>query len=355
MSMSVSPTTPPKGKGIQMWIKKCKNLVARVRIVLERWREKNPKIFDAAARFVEVGWIIGSTYCTNLASNIVAVAIVMCIAFAGLSLIQWALLTNKSIRELNKERAAHQKEIAELKNSYATEKEEMQRQRMDALEFVHSVAHSIKTNIAKIPNQKMGVTRNNLSEFFSAGLNSLEDILTDYYHVPIRASIKLCIRPGVLKTYGRGQNNICSRGGASKVQKLNKKEIQIVDNYAYNAIMQRQLQYFAEGDLRNLSDRENDSDVFFCEYGAKWKEMFLSSIVIPVRYPVMTGAVIEYKMLGLICIDSKDTFAEWSNAKETYAYRMTAYFADAIYSLIDQYMKRQEHEQHKQQKKATTP
>lgn len=355
--MSVpTPLTPPKKENwFQKQIKKAKRILARTRDTLERWRKKNPKVFDGLARFAEVVWVLGSTYCTNLASNLFAVAIVMCIGFAGLYLFQWALLTNKSIRELDKEKELHQQKLTEMANTQTAEKDKLQRERMAALVFVHSVAHNIKTNIAKIPNQKMSVTRNNLSEFLSSGLNSLEDILTDYYGVPIRASIKLCARPGVLKTYARGQNNISSRGGVSKVQKLNKKEILIEDNYAYNAIMQRQLQYFAEGDLCNLSDKENDSDVFFCEYGDNWKDMFLSSIIIPLRYPIMTGSVTDYKMLGLICIDSKDTFPEWSNAKKTYAYRLTAYFADVIYSFIDQYMRRQELVNQKERRKVTTP
>ena len=43
-------------------------------------------------------------------------------------------------------------------------------------------------------------------------------------------------------------------------------------------------------------------------------------------------------MLGVICVDSKEKHPEWSNRTDNYGYQMTAFVADAVYSLIDCYM-----------------
>lgn len=46
----------------------------------------------------------------------------------------------------------------------------------------------------------------------------------------------------------------------------------------------------------------------------------------------------EYRMLGLICIDSKIVQPEWNRKKDSYAYHTTAFVADVLYSLIESYI-----------------
>ena len=182
------------------------------------------------------------------------------------------------------------------------------------------------------------ITRNSIPEFLVSTLNDLEQILSDHYGEKICASIKLCNTQNTLKTFARGQNNVACRGGIKKVRRQNAKSIRIGDNYAYDTILKRKFQYFAEGDLTNLSEKEKDDDKFFCEYGDKWKSLFHSSIIIPIRCQVLDRHSEEYRMLGLICIDSKIVQPEWNYKKVSYAYQTTAFVADVLYSLIESYI-----------------
>lgn len=193
-------------------------------------------------------------------------------------------------------------------------------------------------NISQMPNQSIEMTRNSIVEFLGFTLELLEKILTRYYGEPICASIKLCNTQNTLKTFARGPKNVSSRGGRKKVKRLNSKSLKIGDNYAYDSILKRKFQYFAEGDLRNLSEKENDDDKFFCEYGDKWQDIFLSTIIIPIRCRILSGCSEEYRMLGLVCIDSKVIQPDWGRKTESYAYQTTAFVADALYSLIDSYI-----------------
>ena len=204
--------------------------------------------------------------------------------------------------------------------------------------FSHNVTHDIKTQISWMPDQKIADTREKTANSLISILNDLEKILSVYYSHTICASIKLCLKANRLKTFARGNENIKCRGGRKKVQRLDKGSIRITDNYAYNSILKRQLSFFAEGDLKSLTEKENDSDVFYCEYGDKWPDYFLSTIVIPIRYRIVNNGKSEYKMLGVICVDSKEKHPEWSNRTDNYGYQMTAFVADAVYSLIDCYM-----------------
>lgn len=211
-------------------------------------------------------------------------------------------------------------------------------QSLEMINFAHTVTHKIKMNISQMPNQSIEMTRNSIVEFLGFTLELLEKILTRYYGEPICASIKLCNTQNTLKTFARGPKNVSSRGGRKKVKRLNSKSLKIGDNYAYDSILKRKFQYFAEGDLRNLSEKENDDDKFFCEYGDKWQDVFLSTIIIPIRCRILSGCSEEYRMLGLVCIDSKVIQPDWGRKTESYAYQTTAFVADALYSLIDSYI-----------------
>lgn len=298
----------------------CKKIVTIIRRFVERIQTKNPRLFNGISIVLEIAWFCFATFFSSLASSLWLTGIIASASFGTLYFYQWILLTNKQEQTT--------REIVQ----------EMEKQVVDSVTYSHNVTHNIKTRISLMPNQELGVTREEIVNLLNEILNGLEEKLSAYYKHDICASIKLCVNINKLKTFARGNRNVKCRGGRRKVQKFNKKEIKIADNYAYNLILKNQLSFFAEGDLNNLTEKENDDDVFYCEYGEKWREYFLSTIVIPIRYQIINGERAEYKMLGVICVDSKEKHPEWSNRKDNYGYQMSAFVADTVYSLIDHYM-----------------
>ena len=300
--------------------KRYKQIITKIRQFVERIRIKNPKLFNVISTVLQIAWFYFSTFFSSLASSLWLTGIIASVTFGILFFFQWILLTNK-----------HEQITCE-------KVQEIERQVVDSVTFSHDVTHNIKTRISLMPNQELGVTREEIAHLLDKILNELEENLSNYYKHDICASIKLCINVNKLKTFARGNRNVKCRGGRRKVQKFNKKEIKITDNYAYNLILKKQLSFFSEGDLNNMTEKENDGDVFYCEYGEKWPEYFLSTIVIPIRYQIINGERAEYKMLGVICVDSKEKHPEWSNRTDNYGYQMSAFVADTVYSLIDHYM-----------------
>ena len=301
-------------------IKWYQKIATNIRQSVERIQMKNPKLFNGISIIFEIAWFCFGTFFSSLASSLWLTGIIASLSFGTLYFYQWILLTNK-----------HEQATREIVK-------EIEKQVVDSVTFSHNVTHNIKTRISLMPNQELGVTREEIVDLLNKVLNGLEENLSNYYKHDICASIKLCINVNKLKTFARGNRNVKCRGGRRKVQKFNKKEIKIADNYAYNLILKNQLSFFAEGDLNNLTEKENDSDIFYCEYGEIWSEYFLSTIVIPIRYQIINGESAEYKMLGLICVDSKEKHPEWSNRTDNYGYQMSAFVADTVYSLIDHYM-----------------
>lgn len=298
-----------------------------------------------------------------------ALAILVTVSFLYLS--QWAILTNRRIRELadveniytelyeeeekliKNENNELKKMINELRNN---DIEDISSYYMniikckdiniyDSVKFTHIVADTVKRQIAKMPYQDFSITRDNIIKYFSDSLNSLEIILSNIYGTEIRASIKLLVSTDKLKTYSRGKNNIKSRGGKVKVISKDRKEISINDNYAYKLIVLDQLQYFAESDLSNLKNKMGDRDVFYCEYGKKYNEIFNSTIIMPIRIPVYeNGREDGFKILGILCIDSLDILSEWDgldgqgdDVVNTTGYHIIACYADNLYILIKRF------------------
>lgn len=319
-----------------------KNTVCKIREKIESVRKKHPRRFDGISKSIEVIWFLFSTFWTSFLNRPLIAGIATCLAFGALFFCQWVLLTNKEERivsEIRKTNAIQQ----QRKDAESAELLDAERDRTSELVwFAHAVAHQIKRCISRMPYQEIAVTRNDVVEFLQQVLNSLEDNLSEYYNQEICCSIKLCTRPNVLKTFVRGNKNIACRGGSKRVKRLNKEAIHISKNYAYNSIIRKGLPFFAEGDLNHLSEKEMEDDKFFCEYGDRWPEFFLSTIVIPIRYFVLSGDKEECKILGIICIDSKTKNIEWSHSPNNYAYQITAFIADALYNLIEQYLLSQE-------------
>lgn len=319
-------------KNRKSWIDKIitsiKIMAKKIRKFFEKQRKKNPKRFDFFVKLINAVWFFLSTFIVNIAEYTFIFVLVMSFSFGGMLAFQWALMTNTKERE-----------IKEVKEEY---KKKIKKSEEQLLIFSHNVAHEIKIQIVNMPHQKKYISRNDMINFLNKSLNSLEDILSCRYGTKVSASIKLCIKGEAMKTYARGQNNIASRGGISAVKKLNKKEINVTDNYAYQSIIDRQLQYFVEGNLKCLTDKCEPNDEFFCEYGKEWEKIFLASIVIPIRYPVRDQESEEYKVCGMICIDSPSIQKEWNNKKDSLAYKTVAFLADSIYNLVENYMKCQE-------------
>lgn len=338
-----------------------KTYLTKIRNDLENIRTRNPKFFDAAATIIQVMWTLANTFWNSAILNNAVLTACITLATCGvLCLSQWVLLTNRREREVAEQKRLSECEIAEqkrlskceiakqkrLSEHQATEftrklqviAEDTDVNSLEMMSFAHIVAHEIKMNISKMPNQSIEITRNSIPDFLVNTLNDLERILSNHYGEKICASIKLCNTQNTLKTFARGQNNVTCRGGIKKVRIQNTKPIKIGDNYAYDTILKRKFQYFAEGDLTNLSEKEKDDDKFFCEYGDKWKSLFRSSIIIPIRCQILARHSEEYRMLGLICIDSKIVQPEWNRKKDSYAYHTMAFVADVLYSLIESYI-----------------
>lgn len=312
--------------------------LARTRHIFEQIRSKNPHLFDGMANGIQVLWLLISTFWTAVSKSTVLVALGTCLTAVVLYLAQWVLLTNRREREIAKEKEINQTQLNDLVRKLEIVAGDAEERSLEMMQFAHMVAHEIKMNISRMPNQSIEVTRCDIPEFLVGTLNTLERILSDYYGQDICASIKLCNTSNTLRTVARGDKNISCRGGIRKVRMLNGRSIKIERNYAYSSLLKRKFQYFAEGDLRNLSEKEKDYDRFYCEYGNKWPDLFLATIIIPIRCRILSDDAEEYKMLGLICIDSKTPQPDWNQKMNSYAYQMLAFVADALYSLIDSYI-----------------
>lgn len=293
---------------------------------LDKKRKENKKAFDFCTKAGESLWVILSAFFPSLIENNIIVTGFLLISFFGVFLFQWAVLKN------------------EFESQVESNEDKFNSQMMNVAQFTHSVVHGIKINIANVPYQEINFTRDALASFIKEGLNTLENNLSSKYEKTISASIKLCTKENRLKTFGRGVNNIESRGGEARVIKLDKREHSVSSNYAYNAIIKMKLKFFADGDLKNLSMKLKEKDKFYWEYSTDWSNYFRSTIVIPIRCPCFqkSGEVEEYKIVGLLCVDSHDVIPEWTNNSKSYGYELTAFFADSLYNYINKYLERQE-------------
>ena len=110
---------------------------------------------------------------------------------------------------------------------------------------------------------EMGVDgrgRTRVYDFLERSVIYLEELLSTLYERSIRISIKLAIDDCTFKTYVRGKNNISSRGGQLKCKKKNQKRLKVSKNYAYKALVNKGLAFFAEGDLLHLHNIVGDGE-----------------------------------------------------------------------------------------------
>lgn len=326
---------------------------------LERTRIKSPKVFDFIYAMVPFAiTIIGTLFPGILASKSGFRICVIAVA-AAIYIWQWATLKNEMYRRLAEETKKRSKEIEEeyvVLNEYDVHSQEEQEailkegltgiQAVQDLSlhystFSHKVSHNVKRLCTEFESDFSAILmRERVADFLKPAINSFEDVLSECYGEDIRASIKLPVDSKCFKTYARGTRNEKSRG-RYKSRKQDEKRLLIRDNYAYDAIVNKQLRFFAEGELPKLHNKFKDDDVFKCEY-KDYLSIFKATVVMPIRIPKFEETETKQEVIGLVCIDCKDTLAEWSsdNFDNKLGYHIIADFADSLALLIQAYMNR---------------
>ena len=303
----------------------------RVRSLLNYLREKNPQVFDNLTKLIEIAIPFVSAFAPAFFSCSWMLMICNLFLFLSILMLQWATLTNRRIREIDEIKSNYNKNIKEIESFYNMFSYKI-------AHFSHMVSHKVKEINADIATHNDGRTASDICNFLQESVNSLEDIMTEYYKREVRASIKITIGNDAIKTYVRGSKNITSRGGELKVYKLNEVKINIKENYAYEAIVNSFVSFFSEGNLMNIQNKVKTTDSFYCEYNS-FEDVFLSTIIMPIRTPTHNPDGNKMVVHGMICLDCKEEFPEWSrkDLKETIGYHIIADYADSLAVLMKSY------------------
>ena len=154
--------------------------------------------------------------------------------------------------------------------------------------------------------------------------------LSEYYHKDVSASFKLAVSETTLRTCTRGKNNLSSRKiiGEPPPEKI----LTIQKNTAYKHIFIDQHSCFNSGDLIKYNS-EHHNKKFKCER-RKWRDFFLSTIVIPIRWHVPDDE--SYRVVGVICVDCKTAIADWDNT-DSFGYHMVAFYADLLFMSVKEF------------------
>lgn len=347
------------------------SIIRPIREWLNSIRSTKPQTFDKAVKIITFLIPFVSCFAPALVTKNWLRAILEFVVLSIILLFQWSTYTNRIIEKENKIKALegelidkHNK-IKDMGNEIASLNRDAQdyndlfgldetayrerirvlNQRFDNLAgFSHSISHNVKKITAEIEKPTDPRVVMKVTEFLQESLSALEIILSDHYGKEVRASIKITVDEDIVKTYARGRNNISSRGGEYPCSQLNQKPIPIESNYAYIAIVKKQRKFFAEGNLIDMQNKFEDDDVFFCEYGDQYLDLFYSTIVMPIRIPVFTGLPPEQKeplqdILGMLCVDCKSEMSEWSmnTLTELRAYHIIADYADSLAILLKEY------------------
>ena len=319
-------------------IEKLKLIFHKTRKAIDQIRKHNPKLFDSSSKVIGYifSFITAFIPVLTLPDWIIYMLIFLFSSF--ILTFQWAVLINREERNIASIIQQHEKEKKILEDFY------QEQTIMGELAcFSHFTAQKVKEIMTTMPTTPNNQSIDTLMEFLNESLNYVEKILSKYYTKEIRASIKLnTLGSNSFMTFGRGTNNISSRGGKTKVATINKKEILIEQNYAYQRIINEQIPYFSEGDLLHLKNKINADDIFFCEY-KNYFDIFKSTIIVPLRFlskTTYTNFQREYTILGILCIDCVELIPEWSknDISNSFAYHVIAGYADNICALIRQHL-----------------
>lgn len=321
-----------------------RNVLNWIRERLNSIRSKNPQAFDKAVKIIEFLITFISCFTPALATNYWIRVVLEFILLSLILVLQWSTYTNRIIK-LKKDLTSAEEKINSFNQDDYCEKIKKINQRFDNMVgFSHSISDSVKKITAEIskPIDSRVVTK--VTGFLQQSLSSLEMLLTAHYEKNIRASIKIKVNKRSVKTYARGKNNIESRGGEYQCCLSNRKCITVKKNYAYIAIIEKQRKFFAEGNLQEMHNKFRRDDVFFCEHGDNYYNLFKSTIVMPIRIPVFTDLPSEQNeplqnIFGMLCIDCEDEMPEWSSntLTEQRAYHLIADYADSLAILIKEY------------------
>ena len=348
--------------------KRIYKLVASIILWIRQWlneiREKKPERFDKAVKIATFLIPFVSCFAPALVTNNWSRAILEFVVLTLILVFQWSTFTNRivekenslqsvraivekqaeEIQELHRDTDDYTAWIGEDENLHKADLAVLNRRFDDLAGFSHLVSDNVKKIMAEIERPVDARVVVKITKFFQESLTSLESILSEHYNQEIRSSIKITIDGNTVKTYARGRNNIISRGGEYHCVQLNEKEIGIEENYAYIAICWREQQFFAEGNLLELHNKFEPDDVFFCEYGDNYTDIFYSTIVMPIRIPVFDGIPPDQQepsqeVLGLLCVDCKAEIPEWSddNLRKKRAYHIIADYADSLAMLVKEY------------------
>lgn len=253
------------------------------------------------------------------------------ILFSSLLTLQWATLTNKA----NKRVAKVENEFSKWRKLYGdNEIEKINKLNvflLSIVNFSHLVSDKVKKLSIEITYHLDGSMRQRVIDFLQESINSIEELLTEHYDATMRASIKLVYNKDSFKTYVRGGKNIESRGGELSIKNLNKKIIPIEHNFAYDAIANKHLNFFAEGNLAHIHNKSEKDDAFFCEY-PDYSDIFCATFIMPIRIPEYRNNTDTHEILGIVCIDCKQEINEWSRSdfKDKLCYHLVADYADNL-------------------------
>lgn len=339
-------------------------LVLYVRMWLNELREKSPQKFDKAVKICTFLIPFVSCFAPALVTNNWLRAILEFFVLSVILVFQWSTFTNRlvekdkeltmlndlvksqaeRIESLEADEDVYTKWIGDDGEKYNNNLNILNMQFDYYAGFSHSMSDNVKKIIAEIQKPVDVRVTTRMTLFFQESLNSLEKVLTDFYKIKIRASLKITINNDKVKTYARGANNIESRGGQYHCYELNEKEINVSENYAYIAIVQRGQKFFSEGDLLKMHNKFKPDDKFFCEYGEDYINIFGSTVVMPIRIPVYNRVTKRkhkpiQEVLGLLCIDCESVLPEWSevNFKDFRAYHIIANYADSLALLVKEF------------------
>lgn len=335
-------------------VKKAKAPLARFRQCLDEIRSHNPKLFDIVAELLKFLFPFIASFIPALFNSTIWIMIGCLVFSSAMYLTQWALLTNRQERAIHDEREKNKQTIQQIKNTHIKEIQELEQSsnqnndtQIVVLEnriirltkisygiasFSHNISDEIKRIIAEFRSPRNGGASFRVASFLQNSINTLEKLLSIYYETTICASIKVCLTMSTVKTYTRGYNNCIARGGSLRSNDRDKQPINILNNYAYKAIVKDGLKFFAEGDLTNIHNKVNDDDEFFCEYGEDYLDLFFATVVMPIRLPLFTRRKQKQETLGLLCVDCRKEMPIWSKTDFNFdlGYHIIADYADNL-------------------------
>lgn len=325
----------------------------KLRLFLKKIYDKNPKIYDLFLTFFISLIAVLGVFAPSVFSKLWFVSIGFGVYSSIMLVVFWASLSNRHEAALKKIDDEIYDILQDEEKKYQELKDEATKEAIEVLEkvedysrrvtnFSHSISHEIKYISAGFPPMSESLVPQ-ITNFMQGSLNDLEELLSEQYKTEIRASIHLTVSNTKVKAYFRGTNNKSSRG-LINICDLDLTEIESKDNYAYDAIVNRKMAYFAEGDLLHLKNTKKPEEKFYCEYEKFW-ELFNATIVMPIRIPDYKKMYeTDQNIYGMVCIDAKDKLDKWSDKKlcDTIGYHIIADYADSIALLIEKWVKERE-------------